>query len=56
MIEKYALSIEYAGWDNEMLTRHFVDGDSPMEVVEFYAKKFDFTTREDFLVYRKSTP
>jgi len=52
MIKKYALSIELSGWDDERLRRHFDDGDTPEETVEFYAEKFDFIAREDILAYR----
>jgi hypothetical protein len=52
MIKKYALSIELSGSDNERLRRHFDDGDIPLETVEFYAEKYDFVYREDFLAYR----
>ncbi len=52
MIKKYALSIELSGWDDEKLRRHFDDGDTPEETVEFYAEKYDLVSREDFLAYR----
>ena len=52
IIKKYALSIELSGWDDDRLHRHFNDGDTPEEAVEFYAEKFDFVSREDFLAYR----
>lgn len=52
MIKKYALSIELSGWDDERLRRHFDDGDTPEETVEFYAEKYDLVSREDFLAYR----
>jgi hypothetical protein len=52
MIEKYALSIEFSGWDDDQLRRHYNDGDTPEETVEFHAEKFDFVSREDFLAYR----
>lgn len=52
MIKKYALSIELSGWDDDKLCRHFDDGETPEETVEFYAEKYDFVSREDFLAYR----
>jgi hypothetical protein len=33
MIEKYALSIEFSGWDDDQLRRHYNDGDTPEETV-----------------------
>ena len=52
MIKKYALSIKLSGWDDQRLRRHFDDGDTPEETVEFYAEKYDLVSREDFLAYR----
>jgi hypothetical protein len=52
MMKKYALSIELSDWDGDRLRRHYNDGDTPKEAVEFYAEKFDFVSPEDFLAYR----